>query len=112
LRVVYRKLNYDNKETIEEKMFTFIAVKLLNFFKKLMNFLKNNMGKKYELSLSKILFRKKSLIKIENISTKKNTKTKNDSKTGFFCSELVAAAYKELGLLDSQISATTYWPGH
>ena len=29
----------------------------------------------------------------------------------FFCSELVAAAYKRIGLLDPYKAASTYWPG-
>lgn len=29
----------------------------------------------------------------------------------FFCSELVAAAYKRLALLPKHISAAQYWPG-
>jgi len=38
---------------------------------------------------------------VENISTDK----------GFFCSELVASAYKCLGLLPKQIASSHYWPG-
>lgn len=30
---------------------------------------------------------------------------------GFFCSELVAAALKKMGLLDPKISSSQYWPG-
>jgi len=32
-------------------------------------------------------------------------------KTGYFCSELIAAAYKDIGLLDPLISASQYLPG-
>jgi hypothetical protein len=30
---------------------------------------------------------------------------------GYFCSELVAAFYKRLGLLPESVSASKYWPG-
>lgn len=29
----------------------------------------------------------------------------------FFCSELVATAYKRCGILDKDIAASQYWPG-
>ena len=48
-------------------------------------------------------------VKIKNPNPKKNTK--KEANSGFFCSELVAAAYKELGLLDPHVSAAQYWPG-
>lgn len=32
-------------------------------------------------------------------------------KKGFFCSELIAAAYKKQGLLDPVKAASKYWPG-
>lgn len=31
---------------------------------------------------------------------------------GFFCSELIAAAYKKLGLLPKDRPACKYWPGN
>ena len=30
---------------------------------------------------------------------------------GYFCSELVASAYKVLGILPKNISSAQYWPG-
>ena len=30
---------------------------------------------------------------------------------GYFCSELIAATYKILGILPKQISSAQYWPG-
>ena len=42
---------------------------------------------------------------------KKNTKEDlYDENTTFFCSELVAAAYKFLGLIDENIPASNFWP--
>lgn len=56
---------------------------------------------KYRLNPSKI-FRKKFENDSENISEDKS----------YFCSELVASAYKCLGLLPKDISASQYWPGN
>ena len=67
------------------------------------------MGKKYELTLGKILFRKRSEIKLKD--PKASPTLPKLPKSGYFCSELIAAAYKELGLLDQTISASQYWPG-
>ena len=37
--------------------------------------------------------------------------SKDSENSGVFCSELVAKAYKELGLLGEKIPAAKYWPG-
>ncbi len=68
---------------------------------KLEEFIKTVIGMKYKLNPSKI-FRKRYENDAENI---KENKT-------YFCSELVASAYKCIGLLDKQVSATQYWPGN
>ena len=39
-----------------------------------------------------------------------NLKKVDDDRT-FFCSELVAAVYKNLDLLDWEKASTQYWPG-
>lgn len=39
------------------------------------------------------------------------TEQEDFSNRTFFCSELVAAAYKRLGLLPKNVSSTQYWPG-
>jgi hypothetical protein len=31
---------------------------------------------------------------------------------GYFCSELVAAAYKKIGVLEANKSSAQYWPGN
>ena len=36
--------------------------------------------------------------------------SKEGQEDGFFCSELVAAAYQKLGLLEEGRSATSFWP--
>jgi len=91
-------------------------------------------GKKYELGISKI-FRKNNANMHEsslrhqmcyvdsqdNKNTLNNDKkprkssveslTERDLEEGFFCSELVAEAYKCAGLLDESISSARYLPG-
>lgn len=74
--------------------------KLLNFprtqatLERLETFIKASIGKKYKLSVSKLLTRQ--------VST---------SAENYFCSELIAEAYKCLGLLPKDVPASKYWPG-
>lgn len=58
------------------------------------------LGKQYEINLDKLLSFK---------STIERTVEQEEKKT-YFCSELVARLYKELGLLDSSRSSTSYYP--
>ena len=62
---------------------------------KLEQFIKTVIGMKYKLNAAKI-FRKKYQYDAENIKEDKS----------YFCSELVASAYKCLGLLPKDISAS------
>eukprot|EP01017_Pseudomicrothorax_dubius_P031052 TRINITY_DN3923_c0_g2_i8.p1 TRINITY_DN3923_c0_g2~~TRINITY_DN3923_c0_g2_i8.p1 ORF type:complete len:270 (-),score=51.24 TRINITY_DN3923_c0_g2_i8:114-923(-) len=84
-RLVIRKLNY-KRET--------------NFFEKLQEFFKKTHGKKYSISAQKLLKKQSMIAQDEDFKDR-----------AFFCSELVAAAYKRLGLLPNDISSTQYWPG-
>jgi hypothetical protein len=81
-KLVYRRLEYDRKE---------------DMLSGLQEFLEDVKGKKYKLTASKLLRRSKN----------KTPGTEEE----FFCSELVAAALKKLGLLPSQIPACNYLPG-
>lgn len=63
-------------------------------------FIKTVIGKKYKLSATKI-FTKHFQNDSENITSDKS----------YFCSELVASAYKCMGLLPKEIAASQYWPG-
>ncbi|CDW89924.1 ph domain-containing protein [Stylonychia lemnae] len=67
---------------------------------KLETFIRTVIGMKYKLNAAKIL-RKHFENDAENIKGDKS----------YFCSELVASAYKCLGLLPKEISASQYWPG-
>jgi hypothetical protein len=67
---------------------------------RLEDFIKTVIGMKYKLNPTKI-FRKKYENDCDNIKGDKS----------YFCSELVASAYKCLGILPKDISASQYWPG-
>ncbi len=63
------------------------------------------MGKKYKINLRKLLKRNSFV----NDKKNKNGKSRHDD--GYFCSELVAKAYKIAGILPAKKSACSYWPG-
>lgn len=58
-------------------------------------------GKKYDLSPLKLL---KKYSNTDSVTNLEETKT-------FFCSELIAACYKSMGILRKDISSANYWPG-
>ena len=81
-QLAYRRLEYAHKEEMMDGLSEFI---------------KDVLGKKYRITVSKLLGR-----------------TKNRSpgtEEGYFCSELVAAALKKLELLPAEIPAANYLPG-
>ena len=61
---------------------------------------KKAVGKKYQVSASKFL---------KKIATTEEEEKINNRT--FFCSELVAASYKRLGILPKNVSASQYFPG-
>lgn len=65
--------------------------------KELKSFINKVISKKFRFSIKEFLFKKKDV-------------TPEDQK-GFFCSELVASAYKTLGLLPQTPASNKYWPG-
>ena len=69
---------------------------------RLENFIKKILGNKYSLKAGN-LFKKKCTTDgdIESIAEDKT----------FFCSELVASAWKCLGILPRDVAASQYWPG-
>ncbi|CAD8077210.1 unnamed protein product [Paramecium sonneborni] len=89
-KVVYRKLQTNRS---------------VDFKVKLSDFVKENLGKKYSCTPSKLLIQKSIVVTEEH---SKNEEYKNRT---YFCSELVAKCYKHLGYLPKLISSTQYWPG-
>jgi hypothetical protein len=64
---------------------------------RLHSFVENTVGMSYRLTPGSLMKRKK--------------KTEGEKKKGYFCSELVAAAYQAMGLLPEEPQAQLYWPG-
>eukprot|EP00330_Aristerostoma_sp_ATCC50986_P001784 CAMPEP_0114582516 /NCGR_PEP_ID=MMETSP0125-20121206/6474_1 /TAXON_ID=485358 ORGANISM="Aristerostoma sp., Strain ATCC 50986" /NCGR_SAMPLE_ID=MMETSP0125 /ASSEMBLY_ACC=CAM_ASM_000245 /LENGTH=109 /DNA_ID=CAMNT_0001775501 /DNA_START=1381 /DNA_END=1710 /DNA_ORIENTATION=+ len=82
--MVYRKLDIERTDDMVNKIEKFV---------------KATVGKKYKVSATKLL-KKKSDFEEEI----------RDDQT-FFCSELVAACYKRIGLLPKEIPSSSYLPG-
>ena len=85
-RIVYRQLQYKRSYQLVTK---------------LEQFLKKARGKKYQLDPLRLLQKYSSTDSVENLHENK----------GFFCSELIATAYKTIGVLPKHISSAQYWPG-
>ncbi|CAD8084441.1 unnamed protein product [Paramecium primaurelia] len=89
-KVCIRKLNYSQKNDYGVQ-------------KRFLDFINENLGNDYSLNIGKF-FRFTSTIQ------KSSDKQKGEKKRSYFCSELVAKAYKEMGLLDQVKSSTQYYP--
>lgn len=85
-KVTYRKLISHRKEEIEHDLLKFVKI---------------NLGRKYSLNISK-LFSFDSDFSWDMVS--------KDTARGYFCSELIAKAYKGAGLFDKVKSSCRYWP--
>ena len=88
-KLILRHLIYEREEpTFQENVETFV---------------KRYLGNKYSVSPTKLL-RAKSILPGAKGAPADKDRT-------FFCSELVAAAYKDLGFLDPVKASSKYWPG-
>lgn len=85
---LYSKIVYRQLQTVRSD-------KMLFEFE---NFVKEVKGMKYQISAKKLISNK--------------DETNHNLKNGYFCSELVAAAYKSLDLLPSSPPSSKYLPGH
>lgn len=87
-KITIRKLEYIKKADVQRQLLTFV---------------KKNLGKNYEINLSK-------LVTLESdVDWNMINKQKNKDR-GYFCSELIAKAIKSVGLLDQKKSSSRYWP--
>jgi len=84
-KIMYRKLEINRSDDV------------INGIEK---FVRYSVGKKYKITPTKLLKRKSTMKEDENIENRT-----------FFCSELVAACYKKIGLLPQDVSAAQYLPG-
>ncbi|CAD8052524.1 unnamed protein product [Paramecium sonneborni] len=72
-----------------------------DFLLQIEKFVKENVGRQYQLSVTKLLQDKSIIITSQN---------QNQDPT-YFCSQLIAKIYKQIGLLTQDKSANQYWPG-
>jgi len=84
-KIMYRKLEINRTDDV------------INGIEK---FVRYSVGKKYKITPTKLLKRKSTVKEDENVEDRT-----------FFCSELVAACYKKIGLLPQEVSAAQYLPG-
>ena len=70
---------------------------------KLEKFVSKSYGHKYGLGAKKLFGKSKTLKEGKDAADIKEDRT-------FFCSELVAKAYKSMGILETQKSSAKYWP--
>jgi len=81
-KVMYRKLNMERPQELMDEVSAYAV---------------NHCGDKYAISASKLVKRHESL-------------DKKDDAEGYFCSELVGAVYRIMGILDETKSVSEYWP--
>ncbi|CAD8180851.1 unnamed protein product [Paramecium octaurelia] len=87
-QMVYRQLEVNRSNELLEKLEQFV---------------KGSIGKRYQMSPSKLIKRfTKTNETIDDLE--------KDEKT-FFCSELIAAAFKKMEIIDANRCAASYWPG-
>ena len=93
-KIVWRKLYADRDDLFWEILQTFVeAVQ----------------GKKYKITISKLLKKKSIMPRLSQVLSGENVV--DDDRT-FFCSELIAKAYKTLGFLISERSSAKFYPKH
>jgi hypothetical protein len=84
-RIAWRRLNIDRNQ---------------NELRIMEDFIMKNLNKKFDLNFDKMFKFTSNIYKTEE---EEKTRT-------YFCSELVAAFYKKLGLLPAEKATTQYWP--
>lgn len=77
------------------------------FNEKVEKFVMENLRKNYHISFAKLMAHESV---IRPVGGGKNSGEDENDQSGFFCSELVATAYKELGLLTRDHSNPNYQP--
>ncbi|CAD8094837.1 unnamed protein product [Paramecium primaurelia] len=73
------------------------------FLRNFQEFVNENMGQKYQLTPIK-------QVRIASTNQEINNQINREERT-IFCSAMIAALYKKLGILDQKKSTALYWPG-
>ena len=81
-RLVYRPLECERTDAM---------------LRSLEEFINEVRGKKFKLSASKLI--------------RKRSDPSAEAEEGYFCSELLATAYKRIGLIPDEVASSRYWPG-
>ncbi|CAD8050282.1 unnamed protein product [Paramecium primaurelia] len=76
-------------------------IRNVDFLLQIEKFVKENVGRQYQLSFTKLLQEKSTIITSQN----------QQEDPTYFCSQLIAKIYKQIGLLNQDKSANQYWPG-
>ncbi len=69
------------------------------------NFVKTTLGNSYAISLKNVLFRRR-----RSLNRKTQEPIPDNDNREFFCSELIAKAYKEAGLIVQEQASWVYMP--
>ena len=75
------------------------------FLAALENFVKTTLGNAYAISLKNVLFRRR-----HSLNRKSQDAAPDNDNREFFCSELIAKAYKEAGLIVQEQASWAYMP--
>ena len=75
------------------------------FLSALENFVKTTLGNAYAISLKNVLFRRRN-----SLNRKTYDALPDNDNREFFCSELIAKAYKEAGLIMQEQASWAYMP--
>lgn len=76
------------------------------FLSTMENFIKTTVGNGYNISLKNLFFRRRSF---DRNSQGQNGAPTNEERE-FFCSELIAKAYKEVGILNTEVASWKFMP--
>lgn len=96
-QIMFRKIEYNRSDRVVEQLEIF---------------LKEAIGQSYGIG-SKILSGKKSIKLAPSVSTDENQRQLIEEERTFFCSELVAKAFKVLGIIeDDETASSSFLPGH
>ena len=97
-RVAYRRLNMERTPLRMSKLETFLH---------------DAYGKQYHISVKKLMQRKSVVGSKPDLSSGDGSAKDQDGLAEdrtFFCSELIAKAYKEMGILETEKASCQFWP--
>jgi hypothetical protein len=92
----------------------FVGKKNAIFYDKIEAIVNGTIGSRYELSVDKLFFNKSLMYERDQTKELEEVKLRmkqlKEEGRSFFCSELVAFIYKNLGFLPADKESASYWP--